>query len=530
MIRTKRSLRPKQSYLSLSECEIEVCSSTCVFAHLPDEFKIIRHGHREDWPAIISKNRLWLNFSDTVHPPGHPLYTPEMNITQDEREALLKHISQAGPAHVVRVHEVCDCGLVIDLIEGWPLADINSWPVWHRSSSNQSVDALLAALSWTDFTRILSNLTEGLQNLHELGIAHADPFPINAMVMDKQGIWVDVNGIVSASPLSKAVDIWTYLTYTVMTRLLKLRTWDPEFLKRILTIVARAELHDILPQISQFLKQSANAPATADLPVVPGDLAKIAGMCSEYDMQLRTDELGDVARRLAPAGLVHFYISFEWNAQVAAERERYLAAEQVRHMLVEREIQRTLTLRYQVQIDELKGWTVELEQGRAWLEGQRNNWQKIAEHHEQIIQEQRGYITELEQAKAWLEEQRNNWQRTTEESIQIVQEQRDRIADLEKSQDWLEEQRANWHKMAEERGHVIQVQQDQIAESERSEVWLEEQRDNWQRIAEEREQIIQEQRTWIAELVRGKDWLEEQRDNWQRIAEERELVNRDQHD
>jgi hypothetical protein len=276
------------------------------------------------------------------------------------------------------------------------------------------VDALLAALSWTDFTRILSNLTEGLQNLHELGIAHADPFPINAMVIDKQGIWVDVNGIVNASSLSKAVDIWTYLTYTVMTRLLKLRTWDPEFPKRILAIVARAKLHDILPQICQLLKQSADAPATADSPMTPTDLAKIASMCSEYDMQLRTDELGDVARRLAPAGLTHFYISFEWNAQVAAERERYLAAEQVRHMLVEREIQRTLTLRYQAQIDELKGWTVELEQARAWLEGQRNNWQKIAEEREQVIQEQQKWIAQLEQGKAWLEEQRNNWQHIAE--------------------------------------------------------------------------------------------------------------------
>jgi len=50
----------------------------------------------------------------------------------------------------------------------------------------------------------------------------------------------------------------------------------------------------------------------------------------------------------------------------------------------------------------------ELEQGKAWLEEQRTNWQRLAEARQ-------AWNSELEQGKAWLEEQWTNWQRLAEE-------------------------------------------------------------------------------------------------------------------
>lgn len=53
----------------------------------------------------------------------------------------------------------------------------------------------------------------------------------------------------------------------------------------------------------------------------------------------------------------------------------------------------------------------------------RDNWQGLAEEREQIIQEQRAWITELEQGKAWLEEQWRNWQRIAEERKATIRQQ-----------------------------------------------------------------------------------------------------------
>jgi glycosyltransferase involved in cell wall biosynthesis len=123
----------------------------------------------------------------------------------------------------------------------------------------------------------------------------------------------------------------------------------------------------------------------------------------------------------------------------------------------------------------LRRWAAELEQGKAWLEEQRTNWQRVAEEREQINQEQKAWIAELEQGKAWLEEQRTNWQRVAEEREQINQEQKARIAELEKGRAWLErgkawleEQQANWQRVAEARARVIADQEQVIREWQES--------------------------------------------------------------
>jgi hypothetical protein len=49
---------------------------------------------------------------------------------------------------------------------------------------------------------------------------------------------------------------------------------------------------------------------------------------------------------------------------------------------------------------EQRSWIAELEKAKAWLEEQRDNWQRLAEERERIVQEQRAWIAELEQGKA----------------------------------------------------------------------------------------------------------------------------------
>ena len=92
----------------------------------------------------------------------------------------------------------------------------------------------------------------------------------------------------------------------------------------------------------------------------------------------------------------------------------------------------------------------ELELGKAWSDGQRDSWQKVAQERESVIEEQKAWITELEQAKTWLEEQQGNWQQVVEQHEQLIQEQRSWIAELEQGKTWLEDQYQSWMKIAEE--------------------------------------------------------------------------------
>lgn len=66
---------------------------------------------------------------------------------------------------------------------------------------------------------------------------------------------------------------------------------------------------------------------------------------------------------------------------------------------------------------------IELESGKAWLEQQYNNWQKVAKEREQIITEQRAWIEQLEGAKTWLEQQSRSWEQIAHQRQQIITEQ-----------------------------------------------------------------------------------------------------------
>lgn len=82
-------------------------------------------------------------------------------------------------------------------------------------------------------------------------------------------------------------------------------------------------------------------------------------------------------------------------------------------------------------IIELENWIIELERGKAWLEEQRQCWQKEAEERGIQIKSLQDWVAELENAKAWLEEQRQCWQKEAEQKAVKISEIESRITELE---------------------------------------------------------------------------------------------------
>jgi len=386
--------RPHQASFSLEECQIDFCSSACIFQNLPSSPQIVRHGSSKSGLAIVSGQELWLNISDETHPQDHPLYLLDQKVTISERYMLLERIKQVMPEHVVKILSLCHCGMVIEILDGLPFVDIGTSPLWHRKMyrSQHQRDAL-SKMRWAEFLAVMTDLGEGIQALHEQGVAHGDLFPFNAMVTtDNRGVWVDLNDVLPATSLAIALDIWTFINYTFMASLLRLKSWQPEVVRQIVEIVAEKKQEHILRTVVSDLKIANDQHNESEIPLNEQALAVLAEIYHQSGLQAREDDLGYVSQLLSFKGLIHFYGVFEWNARVARERERRLAAEQVRHTLVEREIQRTLSLRYQAQIEGQTAWITELEQGKAWLEEQWRNWQRIAEEREATIRQQEATI------------------------------------------------------------------------------------------------------------------------------------------
>jgi GT2 family glycosyltransferase len=74
--------------------------------------------------------------------------------------------------------------------------------------------------------------------------------------------------------------------------------------------------------------------------------------------------------------------------------------------------------------EQQKGWITELENGKAWLDGERSQLQKALDEQkefiiklESMIQEQKTWIGELERGKNWLDDQRITWQKLAEETL-----------------------------------------------------------------------------------------------------------------
>ncbi len=112
-----------------------------------------------------------------------------------------------------------------------------------------------------------------------------------------------------------------------------------------------------------------------------------------------------------------------------------------------------------VPLAELRRWTTDLDRGKAWLEEQSQNWQRVAEEQERMLQEQKAWIGELEQGKTWLEEQWKSWQQVAGEREKIIQEQKAWIEQLEQGKAWLAGQVENWQvKAGQLQGTIEQLQ------------------------------------------------------------------------
>lgn len=156
--------------------------------------------------AIHDGNSLTVRVDGNKRDYSHPWGPQEQTNSITD---LWKKIKDNQPKHVVRIEKIYEEGYAqIEIVPGLPYMLTSQLPAWQRRQYH--------AFQQGEDKRALSVLLQmciGLSELHELGIAHGDPYPYNAVCRDGNMKWVDL-GNLSCNERDIKKDICIFFLYT----------------------------------------------------------------------------------------------------------------------------------------------------------------------------------------------------------------------------------------------------------------------------------------------------------------------------
>lgn len=362
--------KQKSGAVSAAEIDIRFCGSQCVFSELPNDLRFYWLGPEPESLLALGSKFCWKNLLPRERNSNHVIAVRQCvpgDISLEHRMRLLSTLEANPVSQVVRVHRHCRCGIVLERVEGRLLSTTN-----HQIMSARSFDQRSISISWVEFAKGMACLCRGLSDLHSHGIAHNDAFPFNAVARGPNDwVWIDLGDILQSDPMSLAIDIFTFLYYTFLPKLAQIGLVPNHAVAKIGNLINAAPSSSLLIEMERLLLELAEAES-----MVPIDKTHLSEEIK--GLFCRTDSLGYIASTLITKGFMELQTAFEWNASLAKQREDIIELESTRHLLAEREIQRTLKNRYEAEIAELKGWNQELEKAKIWLDEQRKNWMEKA--------------------------------------------------------------------------------------------------------------------------------------------------------
>ena len=385
----------RQQVVAAEDMVVDYCGDACVFRTLGPRASFVSHGVRNGGVAALSDGLLYLNTSADVHEAGHPLHLPEDAQSAPARSAAIRAVRDARPDGVVRVVASCDCGHVVGVVTGRPWIDDGHAPAWHRTVFGDAVSLPRQLVDWKAACIGLSQLASGLARLHDLGVAHGDPFLFNAMAEEGgQSVWVDLNDALPLTPPRAFRDYWAFVHHGLLYAL-KLAPGLAAELDACLFGQRPVEPTEGLRSLASTLATLADkSPALcgAEERDRAFEAVRVAAMRTCRAM---SHELTD---RLTAQSMTYFAMAAMWNGERARATDARLAMEQTRHAILEREIQRTLARRFE-------GEKAQLEESGNWFRQQAEAWEKSAHGAKAELDAARSHAEELRAGTMWLQEQ-----------------------------------------------------------------------------------------------------------------------------
>lgn len=163
---------------------------------------------------------------------------------------LWEKIKNNQPLNVVKVQRIFQEGYAeIGIVPGFPGIKLDSIPPWqcHNQANSKDVDTLM------NTQKILCNLSFGLGELHQLNIAHGDPYLYNAILNNTQATWIDL-GNISSGEQDIIKDIFCFFMYSVYPLLANSREFSLNLLNDIENIFKEEkDIHKLLLKIANIL-------------------------------------------------------------------------------------------------------------------------------------------------------------------------------------------------------------------------------------------------------------------------------------
>ena len=231
--------------------------------------------------------------ADSGHSPGHPFDFENAGATIEIRAGLLREIMDARPSHVLPVVAVCSCSFASPYVKGRPIQDFGL-----GADGNRLINPHERRVKWapTTLERHLADLASGLQELHQLGVAHGDPALMNAYVEGSDqpaALWIDLNSVQPAGVEAVNVDIAAFESTCLWPALIDAEVHSPSLFADLTS--AGAESPEPLVSYANILRQG-RADHAPD-----GARADLLHNLSRTDPSNRDDLLGRTRRRLSAA-------------------------------------------------------------------------------------------------------------------------------------------------------------------------------------------------------------------------------------
>ncbi|PTY06627.1 hypothetical protein DB347_11345 [Opitutaceae bacterium EW11] len=274
--------------------------------------------------------------------------------------------------------------------------------------------------------------------MHELQIAHGDPFPFNAALTGGECVWIDLNSTEPLDDLNAKLDVLAFFHFTYAGVLLSL---DPPLhgvLADALDLFAEKKTDVLLRALARHAEAAAARVAANSA----YDAVAVRLLQKNYAqvLEMWSGECGWSARVVFDH--IRTYIAYLWNEGQSRSWEYNFALERKRHILAEAEYARTN--RDRDRILELEKWGKSLLEAKDWHERRSQKLEQRAAEQEHVIDDLRGWAEKLKEGIQWHKEQLEYVQR---ESARLSVELDRSLADIAEKQRGIETQAAEIQEM-----------------------------------------------------------------------------------
>jgi DNA repair exonuclease SbcCD ATPase subunit len=278
--------------------------------------------------------------------------------------------------------------------------------------------------------KFLFELVEGLQCLHQQGIAHGDPVLLNAFVQTaaegERAVWVDLSSVREATEEARLMDSAAFVELCLWPMMLDSEIHSESLMRDV--VAAECCAPDVLVGLHDALSVSRTDYARKDGRELRGSIFR------DVDVLGRSDDFGRIRRRLCALLAAPYVLDYTISDASARFAMSLLDAERTRNAIFEEERSRLQYLEFHKEREELRKWVAELQQAVAYHNARAEKLESELNKTADALKEAQAHSRELQAAvdyhRVRSEALEQNFERVQEQQNVLVNELKKTSAEL----------------------------------------------------------------------------------------------------